>query len=405
MSITLDAATLRPYFAQFGYAPSSSLVTELQKQLKSMGIDPGPVDGVLGERTLAAVASASSAPSPALTAALEAARKGGVQLPGLTTPTKRDDLSDFFANNPKVSDAERRALSQLFKAPDAPTTTSASPEQASWQKMLDAQRATLNASTPAISLGADGKLLARGSSGNDRIQLTRNDGDVRVTISDRDSGRPLLERRFEASRVRGVTVDAGAGDDVIENGFRAERGVDGARLRGGLGTNVIYNNGEGALIQGSQLKPAGASGDVILNEGNRARIQGSSGRDYIVSNAADTSIRASSQGDLTALTGRNQRVMAGTEGAVVSNGANLITGVPSRVYSDPLLAGALELEAQQGANHIRQRLDALRPEALTPRVLSTVEPTESRPLLRPRPTVSEPLITDAPLSPLSRNIG
>lgn len=392
--MTLDAAALRPYFAQFGYSPSNPLVSELQKQLRALGVDPGPVDGVLGERTLAALVSASSGrtPSPALTAALDAARKGGVQLPGLSTPTPRDDLPDFFAKNPKLSDAERSALAGLFKAPEAPVT-STQPEQETWKKLLDAQRATLNAGRPSISLGADGQVLARGSSGNDRIQVTSQDGQVRVRITERDSGRALAERQFDAARVRGLTVDGGDGNDFIENGSRDARGVDGARLQAGRGADVVYNNADRAQILGSPLEAPGTRGDVVYNEGNRARIQGSSGQDYIVSSAADTSIIAASAGDLTAVTGRNQRVYAGRQGGVVSNGENLITGEPSRLASNPLLAAALTQEAQGVIDQIRGSLDAV-PAAVTPRVVSTVEPTETQPVPRRRLPASEGLITD-----------
>jgi hypothetical protein len=155
---------------------------------------------------------------------------------------------------------------------------------------------------------------ARGTAGNDRIMLSRTGDDVRVSIADRDTGKLLLAQKFDAAKVKGLTVDAGAGDDAIENGFRNTRGVDGAVIKPGTGTNLVYNNGAAAHLQGSQDKAADAVGDIVLNEGARARIDGSSGADHIVSNGVGSRISAASKGDLTVATGRDQQIDVGADG-------------------------------------------------------------------------------------------
>lgn len=43
-------------------------------------------------------------------------------------------------------------------------------------------------------------------------------------------------------------------------------------IQPGAGTNLVYNNGVGAHIQGDQANQQGAAGDIVLNEGARTRI-------------------------------------------------------------------------------------------------------------------------------------
>lgn len=236
----------------------------------------------------------------------------------------------------------------------------AKPDARALEAELAANRRAQSLRGPHISLGADGQVVARGGAGNERFQLARDGNDVRVRISDRDSGKILANERFDASKVKGVTVDAGDGDDVIENGFRSLRGVDGAVIQPGAGTNLVYNNGVGAHIQGSQAKPQGAAGDIVLNEGARTRIDGSSGADHIVSNARGSRITATGAGDLTVATGADQEIDAGRTGRVVSNGQNNLRAVRDNVLSSPGAAIDLETGAQLEANRLRGILERTR---------------------------------------------
>lgn len=239
-------------------------------------------------------------------------------------------------------------------------TAAAKPDARALEAELTANRRAQALRGPHISLGADGQVVARGGAGNERFQLARDGNDVRVRISDRDSGKILANERFDASKVKGVTVDAGDGDDVIENGFRSLRGVDGAVIQPGAGTNLVYNNGVGAHIQGSQAKPQGAVGDIVLNEGARTRIDGSSGADHIVSNARGSRITATGAGDLTVATGADQEIDAGRSGRVVSNGQNNLRAVRDNVLSSPGAAIDLETGAQLEANRLRTLLERTR---------------------------------------------
>ena len=356
---TISPSALRPYFQQHGYPTTNPLVSDLQRQLKAMGVDPGPNDGVLGERTLAALTQASGQPSAGLTAALDAARKGGVQLPGAGGP---QSLGDYVAKGGKLSEAERADLGKLFAPADA-SAAAPTAEQAALKKDLNLTRVTESLRRPSIALGPDGQVTARGTAGNDRIMLSRTGDDVRVSIADRDTGKLLLAQKFDAAKVKGLTVDAGAGDDAIENGFRNTRGVDGAVIKPGTGTNLVYNNGAAAHLQGSQDKAPDAVGDIVLNEGARARIDGSSGADHIVSNGVGSRISAASKGDVVVATGRDQQIDVGAEGRVVSNGQNDLRAVRAHVTSSPELAVTMERQAQDGADRLRLMLDENRPAA------------------------------------------
>lgn len=53
-SVSLGPATLQPYFST-GYPPFDPRVKALQQELARAGIDTGPIDGILGEKTLSAV--------------------------------------------------------------------------------------------------------------------------------------------------------------------------------------------------------------------------------------------------------------------------------------------------------------------------------------------------------------
>ncbi len=127
--MTISATTLRPYFSQYGYPESNEQDKALQRLLKAAGFDPGPIDGVRGEKTLAAAMQAMASPSvsPNLASALEALGARAPSVGNKAQPT----LADFFQNNTKITAEERKRIAGLFGNVQAATPKTPEQEQLS----------------------------------------------------------------------------------------------------------------------------------------------------------------------------------------------------------------------------------------------------------------------------------
>ena len=210
-----------------------------------------------------------------------------------------------------------------------------------------------------------GTLAVAGTAGNDRIHVTEANGVITV-----DDGSTRVGD-FDASAVTAVTVDAGAGDDLVELGATVTAP---ATLAGGDGNDRLYAGGGDATLDG------GAGDDLLRGGLGRTAFVGDAGANSflrlrstdVASPGPNDAVLADSDAapvtpdpvlttdDVSALLRRAAAASASTDGiiAVVDRGGRVLgvrveSGVATEITSDPAklafaVDGALSL-ARTGA--------------------------------------------------------
>ena len=111
-------------------------------------------------------------------------------------------------------------------------------------------------------------------SGDDVISVISGSGLYIIGGDGSDSISMILDTSYTSSLISDLTIDGGAGNDTIYNGYGHNTSIN-----GGSGGDYIYNSGMSTFIDG------GTGNDSIYNTGSDATIIGGAGIDTIVGNS------------------------------------------------------------------------------------------------------------------------
>lgn len=197
------------------------------------------------------------------------------------------------------------ATADRANAPARPTPVTAAETRRRVANDAAAQQLRARTETRAIGLGviglgasaesaprgfdrnADGSYTFRGTSGADRLAISQtSNGDVRVR--DQNSGRSYELTRAQAER--GLTIEAGAGDDrvVVRDGVTSA-----LTIRGGEGHDRLDGRASGGRLS----IEGGAGDDVLLGGRGHDQLFGDDGADRIEAGAGDDFVHSGTGAD------------------------------------------------------------------------------------------------------------
>jgi hypothetical protein len=209
----------------------------------------------------------------------------------------------------------------------------------SWKKLRrnDSARRTIDAAVSnaveslegrqllsAAFVEAGGRLVVRGTDGNDKITVTRdpsNAAEVRVTLNDQAFD-------FAASSVKQVYVEAGKGNDWVEADTRYGSLDAGMFFLGAQGSDTLISNaGDDALLGGGEA-------DVVIAKVGNNYVNGGAGNDKIFGGSGDDTLVAEGGSDYLADAGGRNTISSDPKTDTVVTSA-LPTTVPSATGANP----------------------------------------------------------------------
>ena len=183
----------------------------------------------------------------------------------------------------------------------------------------------------AAFMEAGGRLVVRGTAGNDTITVSRNPSNsalIRVVMDGRTFD-------FATKLVKQVRVEAGAGNDLVKSD--TSKGAVSAAMffMGEAGHDTLLSaTGDDALI-------GGADSDVLIAKAGNNYVNGGDGNDKIFAGAGNDTLVGEAGTDYLQDAGGTNKVVGATRGEVLVK-APLPSVIPSATGANPLPPSAQE---------------------------------------------------------------
>jgi hypothetical protein len=176
----------------------------------------------------------------------------------------------------------------------------------------------------AAFVEAGGRLVVRGTDGNDKITVTRDPSDaaeVRITLNAQTFD-------FGAASVKQVYVEAGKGNDWVEADTRYGSINAGMFFLGAQGSDTLISNaGDDALLGGGEA-------DVVIAKVGNNYVNGGAGNDKIFGGSGNDTLVAEAGTDYLADAGGTNTILADLKTDKFVTSA-LPTVVPSATGANP----------------------------------------------------------------------